>query len=69
MSTKLRQDGAVTHHDEQKFLARIKQNPINGQMADRRVVPNPVLTPLDVYEAKTKRWSQQWPSLNILPWP
>ncbi|WP_425860438.1 nucleotidyltransferase family protein [Arthrobacter sp. TWP1-1] len=35
----------------------------------RRVVPNPVLAPREVYEAKTKRWGQVWPSLNILPWP
>jgi hypothetical protein len=34
-----------------------------------RVVPNPVLAPRDVYEAKTKRWSQVWPSLSVLPWP
>ncbi len=35
----------------------------------RRVVPNPVLAPRDVYEAKTKRWTQVWPSLRVLPWP
>lgn len=33
------------------------------------VRPNPVLAPREVYEAKTKRWRQQWPGLTILPWP
>jgi hypothetical protein len=31
--------------------------------------PNPVLAPRQVYETKTARWRQQWPSLTILPWP
>jgi hypothetical protein len=31
--------------------------------------PNPVLAPRQVYEAKTARWRQQWPSLTVLPWP
>ena len=31
--------------------------------------PNPVLAPRHVYEAKTTRWRQQWPSLTVLPWP
>jgi hypothetical protein len=31
--------------------------------------PNPVLAPRRVYEAKTARWRQQWPSLTVLPWP
>jgi len=35
----------------------------------RRIVPNPVLAPQDVYETKTKRWSAQWPSLKVMPWP
>ncbi|WP_311380490.1 nucleotidyltransferase family protein [Arthrobacter sp. ISL-69] len=35
----------------------------------RNVVPNPVLAPRDVYLDKTKRWSTEWPSLNIQPWP
>jgi uncharacterized protein len=30
--------------------------------------PNPVLAPPEVYEAKTARWRQQWPSLTVLPW-
>jgi hypothetical protein len=30
--------------------------------------PNPVLAPRQVYEAKTARWQQQWPSLTVLPW-
>lgn len=35
----------------------------------RKVVPNPVLAPQAVYETKTKRWSAEWPSLTVLPWP
>ncbi|HCU96037.1 MAG TPA: hypothetical protein DHU96_26265 [Actinobacteria bacterium] len=31
--------------------------------------PNPVLAPRGVYEAKTRRWRQQWPALTVLPWP
>ena len=31
--------------------------------------PNPVLAPREVYEAKTARWREEWPSLTILPWP
>jgi hypothetical protein len=31
--------------------------------------PNPVLAPRQVYETKTARWRQQWPSLTVLPWP
>src|SRR5712691_11310130 len=31
--------------------------------------PNPVLAPFHVYQAKTTRWRQQWPSLTVLPWP
>ena len=33
------------------------------------VRPNPVLAPRHVYQAKTARWQQQWPSLTVLPWP
>ncbi|WAH99215.1 nucleotidyltransferase family protein [Arthrobacter sp. MMS18-M83] len=35
----------------------------------RKVVPNPVLAPKDVYLTKTKRWSGEWPSLVVQPWP
>jgi uncharacterized protein len=31
--------------------------------------PNPVLAPRQVYDTKTARWRQQWPSLTVLPWP
>ena len=31
--------------------------------------PNPVLATRDVYEAKTARWTRQWPGLAVLPWP
>lgn len=34
-----------------------------------KVVPNPVLAPRDVYLAKTARWKQQWPQLEIQHWP
>jgi uncharacterized protein len=33
------------------------------------VRPNPVLAPRHVYEAKTRRWKEQWPELTVLPWP
>jgi len=33
------------------------------------VRPNPVLATRSVYEAKTRRWRQQWPGLTVLPWP
>jgi hypothetical protein len=33
------------------------------------VRPNPLLAPHEVYETKTIRWRQQWPSLTVLPWP
>jgi hypothetical protein len=32
------------------------------------VRPNPVLAPRHVYQEKTARWRQQWPSLTVLPW-
>lgn len=35
----------------------------------RRIVPNPMLAPRHVYEEKTRRWSTQWPTLTVLPWP
>jgi len=35
----------------------------------RKVVPNPVLAPRDVYLTKTRRWSTEWPSLSVQPWP
>lgn len=35
----------------------------------RRIVPNPLLAPQDVYEAKTRRWRTEWPTLMVLPWP
>ncbi|WP_028280453.1 nucleotidyltransferase family protein [Arthrobacter sp. H5] len=36
---------------------------------ERRVVPNPVLAPKDVFDVKTARWRAEWPSLTVLPWP
>jgi hypothetical protein len=33
------------------------------------VRPNPNLAPREVYEAKTTRWREEWPSLIVLPWP
>ena len=35
----------------------------------RRVRPNPVLAPRHVYMAKARRWSAQWPSLDVEAWP
>ena len=31
--------------------------------------PNPVLATRDVYDAKTARWTGQWPGLTVFPWP
>ncbi|WP_258066546.1 nucleotidyltransferase family protein [Arthrobacter sp. GMC3] len=58
---------AVTS-DETGRLAIYAPHGYDGLFA-RNVVPNPVLAPRDVYEAKTKRWSAEWPSLKVLPWP
>lgn len=33
------------------------------------VRPNPVLAPREVYEAKARRWQEEWPELTVLPWP
>jgi uncharacterized protein len=35
----------------------------------KRVRPNPRLAPREVYEAKARRWRQEWPSLVVDPWP
>lgn len=35
----------------------------------RKVIPNPVLAPQDVYEAKTRRWLSEWTTLTAEPWP
>jgi hypothetical protein len=40
-----------------------------GDIFSLVVRPNPVLAPRHVYQAKTTRWQQQWPSLTVLPWP
>ncbi len=34
-----------------------------------RTRPNPVLAPRGVYEDKTTRWREQWPRLEVMPWP
>jgi uncharacterized protein len=34
-----------------------------------RVRPNPRLAPRTVYEAKARRWQQEWPGLVVDPWP
>ncbi len=38
-------------------------------LLSRHVLPNPVLAPQSVYEGKTRRWKEQWPSLNVADWP
>ena len=35
----------------------------------KRVRPNPRLAPREVYEAKARRWQQEWPGLVVDPWP
>jgi hypothetical protein len=32
------------------------------------VRPNPIQAPRHVYETKTDRWREQWPTLTVLPW-
>jgi uncharacterized protein len=36
---------------------------------NQRVRPNPALAPRHVYEHKTARWTHEWPSLSVQPWP
>lgn len=40
-----------------------------GDLFAMRVRPNPILAPAAVYEAKARRWAQEWPRLVVLPWP
>jgi len=35
----------------------------------QHVRPNPRLAPREVYEHKAARWSKEWPSLIVDPWP
>lgn len=35
----------------------------------KRVRPNPRLAPRQLYEAKARRWQQEWPTLIVDPWP
>ena len=42
---------------------------VTDDLFAQRVRPNTLLAPQDVYETKTTRWIQQWPSLLIEPWP
>ena len=35
----------------------------------KRLRPNPVLAPREVYEQKAARWKAEWPDLQVLPWP
>ena len=38
-------------------------------LLQRRVRPNPVLVPREVYETKARRWSTEWPLLTVEAWP
>lgn len=58
---------AVTR-DEQGQMATYAPHGFADLFA-RKIVPNPVLAPRSVYEAKIKRWLSQWPSLTAEPWP
>lgn len=33
------------------------------------VRPNPLLPMRHVYESKTARWTTEWPTLTVIPWP
>ncbi|WP_159609193.1 nucleotidyltransferase family protein [Glutamicibacter sp. JC586] len=35
----------------------------------RKIIPNPILATLEVYEAKTARWLSEWTTLSAEPWP
>lgn len=35
----------------------------------KTIIPNPVLSVRDVYEAKVARWQKIWPDLKVTPWP
>lgn len=39
-----------------------------GDLFSLVVRPNRRLAPQHVYEAKTARWTRQWPELTVLPW-
>ena len=36
---------------------------------DRRLRPNPLLAPREVYQRKAARWTHEWPGLIVEPWP
>lgn len=58
---------AITRHDD----ATLEIYAPHGftDLLSRRVRPNPLLAPRHVYETKARRWSEQWPSLSVEPWP
>ena len=36
---------------------------------DQQVRPDPVFAACPVYDAKTTRWQEEWPSIVVDPWP
>jgi hypothetical protein len=40
-----------------------------GDLLDLVVRPNPTRPLRTIYEAKTRRWSEVWPSLRVIAWP
>ena len=40
-----------------------------GDLFDQHVRPNPVFSARSVYDAKTTRWQEEWPSIVVDPWP
>lgn len=58
---------AITQRDDR----RMKVYAPHGfdDLLQRRVRPNPILVPRDVYETKARRWNTAWPSLTVEPWP
>jgi hypothetical protein len=40
-----------------------------SDLAARRVRPDPGPATREVYETKTARWTREWPTLLVEPWP
>lgn len=58
---------AVTRHADHSLAVYAPHG--FDDLLQRRVRPNPVLVPREVFERKARRWSAQWPSLTVEPWP
>jgi uncharacterized protein len=57
---------AVSRHIEGDFEAYAPHGYVD--LFAKRLRPNPVLAPREVYEQKAARWKAEWPDLEVLPW-